>query len=261
VECPTCKYPVPAEWQMCRRCGAPLHQELELTRVAIPATLARRRSAARAAAGSAAPAGATHSDPAAAPVVLRSSAPDTLLPGALPRPDNLLPRVPGSSGARAHVDTRAPKDRRYLVVIAVAGVALTVGLLALWPVVFGSDPAPPVSSTVQQEQARATSLLRTVVGGARTLFAPRGSFTEVSPSALRARSRDTPIVASATKARAGEVSMRVTSAAVLTLATPAGAQRCVFARDEPEKAGTQFVTTRTAECRAASAPATGWSSR
>ena len=97
-------------------------------------------------------------------------------------------------------------------------------------------------------------MLRTVVGGARTLFAPRRSFTEVSPSSLRTRSRDTPIVASATKARAGEVSMRVTSAAVLTLATPADAQRCVFARDEPERAGTQFVTIRTAECRAASAP-------
>ena len=261
MECPTCKYPVPAEWQMCRRCGAPLHHELEETRVTIPATLARRRLASRAAAGSAARAGATHSDPAEAPGTLRSSAPDTLLPGALPRLDSLLPRPQRSSGARAHVETRAPKDRRYRLVIAVAGVALTVGLLALWPVVFKSDTRPAASSTAQQEQARATNLLRTVVGGARTLFAPRRSFTEVSPAALRARSRDTPIVASATKARAGEVSIRVTSAAVLTLATPADAQRCVFARDEPEKARTQFVTVRTAECRAASAPATGWSSR
>jgi hypothetical protein len=263
VECPTCKYPVPAEWQMCRRCGAPLHHELELKRVTIPANLARRRSASRSAARSAAPAGATHSDPAEAPGALRSSAPDTLLPGALPRLDSLLPRPPRSSGAPAltTVAALARKERRYLLVIAVTGVALMIGLLALWPVVFKSDTHPAASSTAQEEQARATSLLRTVVGGARTLFAPRRSFTEVSPAALRARSRDTPIVASATKARVGEVSIRVTSAAVLTLATPADAQRCVFARDEPEKTGTQFVTVRTAECRAASAPATGWSSR
>src|SRR5438105_6540636 len=160
---------------MCRRCGAPLHHEHELTRVTIPATLARRRSASRAAAGSAAPAGAIHSDPAAAPIVLRSAAPDTLLPGALPRPDNLLPRPPSSSGTRAHVDTRAPKDHPHLLAIAVAGVVLTLGLLALWPV-FSSDTSPTASSTAQ-EQARATSLLRTVVGGARTLFAPRRSFT------------------------------------------------------------------------------------
>jgi hypothetical protein len=240
---------------MCRRCGAPLHHDLELKRVTIPANLARRRSASR----SAAPASATSSDAAAADAAFRSSAPDTLLPGALARPDNFVPRPPRSTGARARVATLAPKERRYLLVTAVAGVALTIGLLAVWPVVFSSGTSPP--STAQQEQARATSLLRTVVGGARTLFAPRRSFTQLSPSALRARSRDTPIVASATKARAGEVSMRVTSAAVLTLATPADAQRCVFARDEPEKARTQFVTVRTAECRAASAPATGWSSR
>ncbi|MDP9332616.1 MAG: hypothetical protein M3Q30_04800 [Actinomycetota bacterium] len=231
-----------------------------MTRVTIPATLARRRSASRVAARSAAPAGATRSDAAVAEAAFRSSGPDTLLPGAPPRADNLLPR-PRRRRPRALVEALARKERRYLLVIVVAGVALTIGLLAVWPVVFKSDTPPAASSTVQQEHARATSLLRTVVGGARTLFAPRRSFTQVSPSALRARSRNIPIVASATKARAGVVSMRVTSAAVLTLATPADAQRCVFARDEPGRAGTQFVTVRTADCRAAAAPAKGWSSR
>ncbi len=143
----------------------------------------------------------------------------------------------------------------------IAGVALTIGLAAVWQVVFSSDSPPAASSTAQQQHERATSLLRTVVGGGRTLFAPHRSFTRVSPSALRARSHNTPIVAPATKAHTGEVSMRVTSASVLTLATPADAQRCVFARDEPKRTGTEFVTVRTADCRAASAPARGWSSR
>jgi hypothetical protein len=271
VECPTCRYPVLAEWPQCRRCGAALHNEPEATRVRIPSTLARRRSAAGVATNSPAPTRTTRSVAAVAEAAFRSPAPDTLLPGALPRPDNLLPRPPRSTPAQpmmparartlARVEALARKQWRHLVVIVVVGGALTMGLVALWPVVFGSDKPSAASRTAQQEQVRATRLLSTVVGGARSLFASGHSFAQVSSSALRARSHNVPIVASTTKARPGVVSMRVTSAAVLTLATPADAQRCVFARDEPDKAGTQFVTIRTADCRAASAPAAGWSPR
>jgi hypothetical protein len=67
------------------------------------------------------------------------------------------------------------------------------------------------------------------------------------------------VVSSTTRSRVGQVSMRVTSAAVLTLATPADPQRCVFARDEPRTSTTRFATVRTADCRAAAAPAKGWS--
>jgi hypothetical protein len=260
---------------MCRRCGAPLHNEPEVTRVTIPSALARRRSASRVATPSPAATDATRSAAAVADATFRSSAPDTLLPGALPRLDNLLPRLTPSKPAQPTVPARtrtrargrgrvgalSRQQWRYLLVIVVVGGALTIGLLAVWPVVFGSDTPSSASSTAQQEQLRATSLLRTVVGGARTLFAPRHSFAQVSPSALRARSHNVPIVASATKARVGVVSMRVTSAAVLTLATPADARRCVFARDEPGRAATQFVTVRTVDCRAASAPAEGWRPR
>jgi hypothetical protein len=197
--------------------------------------------------------------------------PDTLLPGAMPRPDNLLPRATRSApvqrplpaqvrtGMRPRVAAFAKAQRRHVLAIVIVGVALTMSLIAAWPVVFSGDT--PSAATNAADQARATGLLRTVVGGGRTLFAPRHSFAQVSPSALRARSHNVPVVAAAARARAGEVSMRVTSPGVLTLATPADTKRCVFARDEPAKSGTQFVTIRTADCRAASAPTQGWSPR
>jgi hypothetical protein len=255
---------------MCRRCGAPLHTDIEDARVTIPPTIAKLRAAhlgvpPRTPAKGAPRAAATVAEP-----VFGSSVPDTLLPGALARPDNLLPRPPHSAPARPMVPARAVATHpvgvgelvqahwRHLVAIVVVGGALTMGLVALWPVVFGSDGSSAASRRAQQEQVRATTLLTTVVGGARTLFATRHTFAELSPAELRARSHNVPIVAWTTNARLGEVSMRGTTT-LLTLATPANAKRCVFARDEPGKAGVQFVTLPTADCRAASAPDAGWS--
>jgi hypothetical protein len=189
----------------------------------------------------------------------------------MPRPDNLLPRATRSTPvqrpvpAPVHAGTRVrtsvaafvKAQRRHSLAIVIVAVALTVSLIAAGPVVFGGDT--PSAATSAADQAHATRVLRTVVSGGRTLFAPRHSFAQVSPSALRARSHGVPVVAATARARAGEVSMRVTSPGVLTLATPADTKRCVFARDEPAKSATQFVTIRTADCRAASAPAQGWS--
>jgi hypothetical protein len=283
MECPSCKYPVPAEWSMCRRCGAPLKRDGEDPRLTLPAGLARRRSAAALATRApGAPGSTSKAAAAAAALASRTSTPDTLLPGAIPRPDNLLPRATRSrsaapvsaspsartvGSARPGLSVRAGnragtivgKHWRRILVLAIVGVALVMSLVAAWPVVFDGGPAPAASNV--SAPARATSLLRTVVGGGRTLFASGHSFARVSPSALSARSFKVPIVASTQVARAGQVSMRITSASTLTLATPADGQRCVFARDEPAKAGTRFVTVRTADCRAAAAPATGWSSR
>jgi len=254
---------------MCRRCGAPLHTDVEDARVTIPPTIAKLRAAHMGAPPRTPSKGAPRAAAAVAEPVFGSPAPDTLLPGALARPDNLLPRAPHSAPALPVVPARAVATHhvgvggmvqahwRHLVAIVVVGGALTTGLVALWPVVFGSD-GPSASRRAQQEQVRATTLLTTVVGGARTLFATRHTFAEVSPSELRARSHNVPIVAWTTNARPGVVSMRGTTT-LLTLATPADAKHCVFARDEPGKSGVQFVTLPTAACRAASAPDAGWS--
>jgi hypothetical protein len=252
---------------MCRRCGAPLHHDdSEDARLMLPAGLARRRAGA----------GLANQRPGASPVApgaiaapaFGSSRPDNLLPGAMPRPDNLLSRasrprpIPPpappsrSAKARTRVGAIAGKHWRRILVLVVVAIALVVSLVEVWPVVFRSDATPAASSAAQY--ARATALLRTVAGGGRTLFAPNRSFAGVSPAQLSARSYKVAIVASTTRARVGQVSMRVTSATVMTLATPADAQRCVFARDEPLASGTRFVTVRTADCRAAQAPAAGW---
>jgi hypothetical protein len=147
------------------------------------------------------------------------------------------------------------KHPRPVLVGVAVGVALASSLVAVWPTVFGSGTTPAAASAAQQ--ARATDLLRTGVGGGAILFAQHHSFTSVSPSALSARSHHVSVVASATNARVGQVSMRATSG-VLTLASPADARTCVFARDEPQKSETLFVTVRTSDCRAVSAPARGW---
>jgi hypothetical protein len=70
-----------------------------------------------------------------------------------------------------------------------------------------------------------------------------------------------PVVAAATDARLGTVSMRVNNANEITLATPADSDRCVFARDEPATAATRFATVDTHTCKASAAPAAGWTSR
>jgi hypothetical protein len=259
---------------MCRRCGAPLHSdEPEVTRVARPPTLARRRSV-KGGSGVATPPRPAATPRNIADAAFRRSQPDTLLPGSWSRPDNLLPRPSPSTPerraaspeARAGIVAKARgiavragaltrKHPRPVLVGVAVGVALASSLVAVWPTVFGSGTNPTASGAAQQ--ARATDLLRTVVGGGVILFAQHHSFTPVSPSALSARSHHVPVVASATNARVGQVSMRGTSS-VLTLASPADTRMCVFARDEPGKSEILFVTVRTADCRAVSAPARGW---
>jgi hypothetical protein len=207
---------------------------------------------------------------------LPSSPPDTLLPGAMPRPDHLLPRAtaagraatgsatepaPAPRPARPRVSTPAVLAfaRRHwhrLVVLAIIGAALTMSMLAVRPVVFSSSSSAKVRPVTAD--ARATALLRTVLGGGYSLLAVRHSYADVSASMLSARSHHVPVVAATSSARSGEVSMRVTGSATLTLATPVDAGRCAFARDVASV--TQFAIVATRNCRAAAAPARGWRS-
>jgi hypothetical protein len=270
---------------MCRRCGAPLHRDGEDAPLTLPAGLARRRRSLSAVATKSPKTLTPGSKAAIAAASFGSSTPDNLLPGAMPRPDNLLPRAtrstrstPSTPSTRSTPPRPEPmsKERlsvrtgtrvgtivgnhwRRILVLAVVAAALATSLIAGWPVAFGGSTTPASSSATQY--ARATGLLRTVVGGGRTLFASQHSFAGVSPAQLSAHSYKVPVVAATKNARVGQVSMQVTNAAVLTLATPADAQRCVFARDEPRASGTRFAIVRTADCRAAAAPAKGWSTR
>ncbi|MDQ1385176.1 MAG: hypothetical protein QOG65_2555 [Actinomycetota bacterium] len=202
------------------------------------------------------------------------------MPGAMPRPDHLLPRATracrvaqsataraarpvGTGNARRRVTARAVlrfarKHWHRLVVLTVIGVALTMSVLAVRPVLFaGSSPSTaPVAGT--PADARAKALLRTALGGGRSLLAARHSYANITPSMLSARSYDVPVVAGSTSARVGEVSMRVAGSATLTLATAVDAGRCAFARDSAS--GTRFAIVATASCRAIAAPARGWRS-
>src|SRR5438128_9669542 len=149
---------------MCRRCGAPLHTDMEDARVTIPPTIAKLRAAHIGVPPRTPSKGAPHAAAAVAEPAFGSPAPDTLLPGALARPDNLLPRPPHSAPARPVVPTHVVATHRvsvgglvqqhwrHLVAIVVVGGALTTGLVALWPVVFGSDGPSAASRRAQQEQ-------------------------------------------------------------------------------------------------------------
>ena len=292
MECPTCKYPVPAEWLMCRRCGAPLQSGPEAGRVTIPSSMQRRLAAAGGRAGmanvAAPPRQPAPMTAAAVAAAARSGPADTLLPGALPRPDNLLPRpVRGAATsapaapARNDIGTsRAARERaraqarispvaravgfarvhwRRIVVSAVVAVTLTVSVAAVWPVLFKSNANnTPFPAAAAAREAIATKLLRTVSDGGRALYAPGQAYPEVTPSALSSFSSNVPIVDAKTLATPGHVSMQLNSARMLTLATPVDAERCVFARDEPAKGKTQFVTVRSTNCRAIAAPIKGW---
>ena len=278
MECPTCRYAVLADWSMCRRCGAPLHNLSEVTAVTIPSNLPRRRSAlGTATAARPAPPRSPAAEMAAS--IARDAPTDTLLPGALPRRDNLLPRAtarpaappqarpaPGRApvrtatrAGRAHALTAfARRHWRRALVTAIVAVALTMSLFAVWPVVFSASSTGTGSAAAQE--TRATSLLRTVATGAHALYAPKHTFATVTPKTLAARSHGVKVVAATTVARVGQVSMRAASSS-MTIATPADSSHCVFAIVRASSARTQFATVKTATCRAQSAPKTGWSAR
>jgi hypothetical protein len=145
-----------------------------------------------------------------------------------------------------------------VVVLAIIAVALTMSVLAVRPVLFTGSPPSTAPASGTTSAARATALLRTVLGGGRALLAARHSYANVSPALLSARSYDVPVVAGTTSARVGEVSMRVTGTATLTLATPVDSGRCAFARDGGS--GTRFAIVASANCGAIAAPAEGWRS-
>ncbi len=205
-----------------------------------------------------------------------AAAPDTLIPGATPRrPDNLLPHpapaaaprqarrvhahAPTPAGARAGLPAFAREYWRHAVVLVVVGVALTMSVMAVWPVLFTS-PSKPAAAASTGSTARATALLRTVAGGGKVLFTTHRSFAGVAPATLSGHSDRVPVVAATTTAVVGTVSMRVAGTQELVLATPSDARHCVFARSYPAKSLTQFVTVATAQCRASAAPVSGWHS-
>ncbi len=256
-----------------------MHVEPEDNRVTMPSTM-HRRPPPTGLATSAKPATQTRapsSHLAAVAAAARQGPPDTLLPGAFPRPDNLLPRPPTAprpGAAHTPAATRRPRRRipgptqmvvglrrhwRRALVLAIVAVALAMSLVAVRPVVFKAGGRSP-SSTAAQE-AVATDLLRTIVGGGRALWAPKHSFAKVTPATLSAFSYRVPVVAATKPAGMGQVSMRVVRADELIVATPADGHRCVFARDEPGASTTRFVTTQTTVCRANAAPVQGWTAR
>jgi hypothetical protein len=155
----------------------------------------------------------------------------------------------------------ARRHWRRILVLVVVGIALATSAVAVWPVLFRSDASTSSTSVRAARDAVATDVLRTVVGGGRSLWSPHHSFVGIAPATLSNFSYAVPVVAATTNARPGAVSMRVNGANEITLATPADSDRCVFARDAPATTGTRFVTVDTHTCQASAAPAAGWTSR
>jgi hypothetical protein len=295
MECPICNYPILAESSSCRRCGAPLHVPIVDAKVpGRTALLGKRARGAPSDVTTAVPPVATTppdaglSPAARAAAYLQHGASGAPLPGAFSRPDNLLPRAtrattasggrgapeaPGSPatvrvgaytvpivGARGPQARATGLRRHRAVVTGAVTVALVVSAIAAWPIVFGGRTSPPAAAAALHE-TRTTDLLRTVVTAARGSYASQQSYTGLSSESLSARVHDVPVVRASAVASAGSVSLRVNTAGVLTLASPAGAARCVFARDNAVRDITMFVTVTTPDCRASAAPSSGWSTR
>jgi hypothetical protein len=298
MDCSTCKYPVLADWSKCRRCGAPLRVPIVAAKIPGRTALQGRQTfgatggvaTSVAPAPAPAPAPLPNVSPAARAAAYLANAPaDTLLPGAFSRPDNLLPRatraaaateVPVAPSAPAPPATARPAARtvpvvgarvareraarehwRRAIATAVVAVALAASVIAVWPVVFTSGGTVALAPPPAFNEQRATDLLRTVLGGARHAYAANHGYASLSPASLSARAYNVPVVGSSAVAGGGAVSLRVDDAAVLTLASPADARRCVFARDDAAHDSTVFVTVSTSNCRAAAAPDTGWRTR
>src|SRR4051794_4442746 len=191
MDCPTCSYPVTADWLTCRRCGAALKIGPESTRITIPSTMHRRQSAPGGAITAAPPIVRpdARSDTPARPYAAPASTPagmaaalqrraDTRLPGAFPRPDNLLPRavLGGSTPTipeRRLVNVRARgngilheqidrlrtfvhEHRRRAALLGIAGVALIAG--SVRPVLLANETTT-FPQTRAAHKAIATDLL------------------------------------------------------------------------------------------------------
>jgi hypothetical protein len=154
---------------------------------------------------------------------------------------------------------------RHIVVLVVTGVALTMSVIAVKPVLFTADAqttGPTGAQIAAVAQTRAKKLLNTVLKDERALYAVHHTFAGVTVASLQKRTGATKVVGAKTGAHSGQVSLKVDSARRLTLATPADAHRCVFVRDEPgAKTATHYAVTAATVCRAATAPAKGWSTR
>jgi hypothetical protein len=294
MECPICNYPITTDGSICRRCGAPLHVPIVDAKVpGRTALLGKRGPGARGGvtapvAPEAATAPAPQPSPAArAAAYLRHASNGTLLPGAFSRPDNLLPRATRTTtsgvpavretspsptsvrvgsytvpivGARGTHERSTRQHWRRAVVTGGVAVALTMTAIAVWPIAFGGRTSPSASAVALNE-SRTTDLLRTVVTAARGAYATQHGYTGLSSESLSARVHDVPVVRAFAAASPGTVSLRVNTAGVLTLASPAGAHRCVFARDDAAHDITLFASVATSDCRASAAPASGWSTR
>lgn len=272
VECPTCRHRVPAEWSLCPRCGAPFRTEPKDNRIPLPASTHRPASTAialqtRPASATAPALARTGGTSAPSPTGLaaidaaRRNGPPVAAPPPLvtrPGPTAIPPTVSPVAALSVRLGTIAARQWRRIVVSAVVGVALATSLVAVWPVLFRTAQQNSAPSTSVAQEAVATDLLKTVVGGERSYFAAHHTYGKATPATVSALSYRVPIVASTKTATNGTVSMRVNSASEITLATPADNERCVFVRDQPSKSKTQFVTLHTADCRANAAPASGW---
>jgi hypothetical protein len=297
MDCPICNYPILADSSTCRRCGAPLH--VPIVEAKVPGRTALLGKRASGAGGGVqtpvAPAARTTPDPQTSPAAraaayLKHASNGELLPGAFSRPDNLLPRATRATvapkervaperpvtpatvrvgaytvpivGARAARDRSPRRQWRRGVATGAAAIAVTMGAIAVWPIAFGGRTSPPAAAAATAlNESRTRDLLRTVVTAARGAYTAQHSYTGLSSESLGARAHDVPVVRAFAAASEGTVSLRVNTAGVLTLASPAGSQRCVFARDDAARDTTMFVAVTTSDCRASAAPATGWSAR
>jgi hypothetical protein len=269
---------------MCRRCGAPLRVPIIESKIPARTALQGRSTDASASPGPRAASRPPNSPVGPAPKS-GYSLPSNVV---FSRPDNLLPRAirkaearrtgaaPRASTVASAIRRAASKLRgfgagrgrshsalghwRPVIVTGAIAIAVTTGAIAIWPAAFGGGTSPRADASALNEE-RATHLLRTVVAAARSEYKSQHSYASLHPWTVSARAHSVPVVGPSTVARSGGVSLRVDDAKVVTLASPADRQRCVFARDDATRVSTVFVTVSTSDCRASAAPDDGWSAR
>ncbi len=222
MECPTCRYPVPAEWSLCRRCGAPVHSEPEDATGGGPgrrSTTTEREPRRRLRRGSARGRLRRRRPRPRAIAAFAERATRHFVAGALPRPDNLLPRATRSTPApaaaaatnRLVAANRSTNRRNALVRRPLAGALAAHprdrrrrsrahdeprrGLAGAVPRGQPERTASSTGATSVAQAAHATALLRTVVGGGRSLYAAAPIVRRrVTAASLSAYSYRVPVV-------------------------------------------------------------------